>query len=102
MDMAFIPHVVAAEYVGGYKVMLRFNDGMLRLVGLKSYAVRGGVFQRLKDIDYFQKFFIDLNTICWPNGADIAPERLYELGEIVHRENMGGNLEQPRGHQPQV
>jgi hypothetical protein len=36
------------------------------------------VFGPLRDVEYFKKFFLDLNTLCWPNGADIAPERLYE------------------------
>jgi hypothetical protein len=41
---------------------------------------RGGVFEALKDPAYFAKAFVDdeLGTVCWPNGVDIAPERLYE------------------------
>ena len=50
---------------------------------IESYVERGGVFSKLRDKEYFKGFFIDLNTICWPNGADIAPERLYEIGKEV-------------------
>ncbi len=78
--MDFIPHVLEAEYVKGYKVKLKFNDETQKIVDLESYVEKGGVFSELKDKEYFKKFFIDLNTLCWPNGADIAPERLYEIG----------------------
>lgn len=77
--MNFIPHVVGAKYVKDYMIKLKFNDGTLKMVDLKSYVERGGVFLELKNKKYFKKYFIDLNTLCWPNGADIAPERLYEI-----------------------
>ena len=37
----------------------------------------------IPDKEYFKKFFIDLNTACWPNGADVAPESSYESGKPV-------------------
>lgn len=81
--MSFFPHVLEAQYISEYKIRLRFNDDVVKIVNLESYPARGGVFEQMKDLDFFRKFFVDLNTLCWPNGADIAPERLYEIGKIV-------------------
>jgi len=38
------------------------------------------VFEPLKDPGLFRAFRLDreLNTACWPTGADLAPEFLYE------------------------
>jgi len=77
---AFTPHVIDAKYVKDYLVEITFNDGQRKMVDFAPYAKRKGVFSVLRNKAYFKKFFIDLNTICWPNGADVAPERLYELG----------------------
>ena len=43
------------------------------------------VFEPLKDIDEFRKVTLDrdIRTIVWPNGADFAPEFLYERLKVV-------------------
>jgi hypothetical protein len=90
---SFIPHVVQARYLDGYQIEITFQDGQIRIVDFHQYVQRGGVFAPLKDENYFKRFFIDINTICWPNGADVAPERLYELGRpietIKHEQHFG-------------
>lgn len=70
--------VVKAEYMGGYKVKLQFNDGVTKTVDLYS-SLKGEIFEPLKDVNYFMRFTIRFNTIEWENGADFAPEYLYEL-----------------------
>ncbi len=44
-----------------------------------STAMWGEMFEPLRDPEYFQRFEVhaDLNTLTWPNGADLAPEYLY-------------------------
>lgn len=73
-------HVTKAAYLRDYKVYLEFDDGMKGVVDLEQKAKRSGVFAPLGDVVYFRQLRLDpaLGTICWPNGADIAPEALYE------------------------
>lgn len=69
--------VEKAEYVDGYKVALTFNDGASGVADL-SDALDKKIFEPLKDEEFFSRFSLDAwPTLCWPNGADFAPEFLY-------------------------
>ncbi|WP_306571829.1 DUF2442 domain-containing protein [Segatella buccae] len=70
--------VVKAEYAGGYRVRLWFNNHIEKTVDLES-SLKGKVFEPLKDKEKFKCFTIRFNTIEWENGADFAPEYLMEL-----------------------
>jgi hypothetical protein len=71
-------HVTDAKYLHAYKVQVSFNDGRVGVVDL-SDALRGAVFEPLQDESVFSQLTVDkeLDTISWPNGADLAPEYLY-------------------------
>ncbi len=71
--------VISAEYVGDFKIKVTFEDGKTGVIDLSS-STKEGVFTELADIKYFKKFYVnkDIGTICWPNGQDIAPEKLYK------------------------
>jgi hypothetical protein len=75
--MEFLPIVTRAEYQGEYRIHLTFNDGLAQTVDFSEW-LHGPIFEPLKDPKYFQRFFLEGGTIVWPNGADIAPETLYE------------------------
>lgn len=79
--MTILPSVVKAEYRGEYQIHLTFNDGTSKTVDFQPW-LHGPIFEPLRDPNYFREFFVSGSTVCWPNGADIAPETLYEAIDI--------------------
>jgi hypothetical protein len=77
--MTFLPSVIRAEYWDGFRIHLTFNDDLERTVDFRPW-LEGPIFEPLKDPNYFRRFFLEGGTVAWPNGADIAPETLYEAG----------------------
>ena len=79
--------VISAEYVEGYKIRVRFNNGQEGIADLKN-ALWGPVFDPLRDLESFRRFQVStvLHTIQWENGADLAPE--YILQQAVQPEHV--------------
>jgi hypothetical protein len=71
--------ITDAEYLDNYRLLLTFNNGIRKTVDFQN-ELNGTVFMPLKQLDYFKKFHIKFNTVEWQNGADFAPEYLYEIG----------------------
>ncbi|MCK8604178.1 DUF2442 domain-containing protein [Desulfoferrobacter suflitae] len=79
-------HVTRVLYLKDYKLRLEFNDGKIKELDLKD-ELYGEVFEPLIDTELFKKVYVnpDTGTIEWPNGADFAPEFLYETGQEIRR-----------------
>ena len=75
-------HVVEARATGGFRVWLRFNDGLAGEIDLAD-QLGGEIFEPLRDEGYFGAFRLEGHTLTWPNGADLAPEFLHELLKAV-------------------
>jgi hypothetical protein len=60
-------------------IWVKFNDGVSGEIDLKD-TLWGPVFEPLRDPAEFKKFRVDpvMETIAWENGADLAPEYLYD------------------------
>ena len=72
--------VVEARTVGGCRVFIRFDDGLSGEVDLARIVTFDGVFATLRAENRFAGMCVnpDTGNICWPIGADIAPETRYD------------------------
>lgn len=75
--------VTEIKYIGDYVYHVVFDDGSSGDINLSEYLSKGPIFQSLKDKTLFQSAKVEGGTVSWPNGADIAPETLYE--KIAHQ-----------------
>ena len=87
---ASIPVVTGVTAGDDYRLMLRFADGSSGSVDVSAMVDFTGVFEPLKDHDYFTRVRVDpeLGSIAWPNGADIAPETLYEAAQAMRSNEL--------------
>ena len=74
--------VISAEYVKARQIRLRFSDGTKKTVDFSTW-LHGEVFKPLLSQREFKRFFVAGGTVCWPNGADIAPETLYTSKDVA-------------------
>ena len=75
--------IVEVRPLDGYRLWLRFEDGAAGEVDLEKMIRFDGIFAPLKERAFFMQVRVDreIGSIVWPNGADLAPEFLYEAGE---------------------
>lgn len=81
--MPEIPRITEMERAGPSSLKVTFSDGTKKRVNLRP-LLWGEVFEPLRDPDRFSDVYLneEVGTIAWPNGADFAPEALYELEEV--------------------
>jgi hypothetical protein len=73
-----MPRVVTVRPIAGYSLEVVFQDGVRGVVSLED-RLFGPVFEPLRDEEYFRSVFVDdFGVVCWPNGADLAPDALYD------------------------
>jgi hypothetical protein len=80
-----VVHVTAVEPLDAYRLRLTFEDGTVGEIDLAD-QLWGPAFEPLKDRDLFGQVSVDqeCGTIVWPNGADFAPEWLYDAVRAQH------------------
>jgi len=79
--------VVKTELKENYKVYIEFNDGTAGVIDFyeKLQNDHRQIIRELLDLEKFKKLKTEMDTICWDNGVDFAPEYLYEQIKIQQK-----------------
>jgi len=79
--------VVKAELKEKYKIYIEFSDGMAGIIDFyeKLQNDHRQIIRELLDLEKFKKIKTGMDTICWENGVDFAPEYLYEQIKIQQK-----------------
>lgn len=79
--------ITEAKYLNDFRMLVSFNNGESRLFDFASIVDKYPVFAPLKDKNTLRQFHIS-DTLEWCNGTiDIAPEYIFEHGELVDDES---------------
>lgn len=70
--------IVDVEYKGQFSLELSFNNGEKGVVDFEK-NLNGSFYGSLKENNLFIQFGLINGTLEWVNGADFAPEFLYDL-----------------------
>ncbi len=74
--------VTTVRVLSGYRLAVTFRDGTSGVVDCTPwlYEQEDGVFAPLRDPLLFGQVYVnhEAGVIEWPNGANVAPETLYE------------------------
>ncbi len=77
--MIEIVKVIKVEALGGYRLRLRFSDGMQGEYDFSGVVGEGGpMVEPLRNPVFFKQVFIELGTLTWPNGFDLDSVALHD------------------------
>lgn len=77
--------VVEVKPQPGYRLFVRFKDGLAGLVQLQPEDLTGAL-APLLDAQFFEQVFIDYGAVAWPGEIDLAPDAMYSQIARLNRE----------------
>ena len=64
------------------RLRVNFVDGTVGEVHMKAFTnsptIDGTIFEQLRDPAIFAQAHVVLGAVQWPNGADLAPDAMYD------------------------
>ena len=74
--------IVSVTALSERRLKVTFVDGTDGVVYLSQFLtdpkVEGTVFEVLRETDFFARVDVQMGAVHWPNGADLAPDAVYD------------------------
>jgi len=85
--------VVEVKPEPGYRLHVRFKDGLSGRVQLRREELTGAL-EPLLDQEFFNQVFIDDGAVAWPGEIDLAPDAMYtQVAESLRDPNRSESHE---------
>ena len=76
------PRLVKVEPLPQMKLRLSYETGEIKVFDVEPY-IKGEWYGKLRALEYFRRVATDGYTVVWPDGQDICPDELYDLGKKI-------------------
>ena len=74
--------VTSVTALEGSRLRVAFVDDTIGEVNMAAFLsnpkVEGTIFEQLRDPKMFVQASVELGAVQWPNGADLAPDTMYD------------------------
>jgi hypothetical protein len=77
--------ILDLKTVSKFNLEVSFSNGDTVHFDAADYLANriGSLLEPLRQIDFFNKCFVDAGALCWPNGLELSAERVHELSKIL-------------------
>lgn len=74
------PQVKAVQATDNYVLIVHFDNNESKRFDVTPFLDKG-IFQELRDINYFKQVIVAFGSVEWPHEQDFSYDTLYLLGE---------------------
>jgi len=78
IERSIIHDIVKVGPIEDYSIRIQFDDGVVKTIDIKPF-IDGGISTELRDINFFNRVYLDNGSVTWPNGYDFCPVFLRNL-----------------------
>ncbi len=76
--MIEIVNVIAVSVLGNYRLLVTFSDGSSGVHEFRDIVSQSGpMIEPLRDLELFNRVFISMGVLTWPNGFDLDAIQLH-------------------------